>query len=66
LLQEKKLEFKEKWTTLSDKDKEPYEKKKRDHLTRQGVMQECITDVLQKAMGGNCVRSYASLAKVRS
>jgi hypothetical protein len=64
MLQEKKQELKEKWSTLSDKDKEPYEKKKRDHLARQGAMQECITDALQKSMGGNCVRSYASLAKV--
>ncbi len=51
MLQEKKLEFKEKWSTLSDKDKEPYEKKKCDHLARQGVMQECITDALQKNNG---------------
>ena len=56
MLQEKKQELKEKWSTLSDKDKEPYEKKKRDHLARQGAMQECITDALQKTMGGNCVR----------
>ncbi len=60
------MELKEKWTTMSDKEKEPFEKKKRDHLARQGVMKECITDALQKQMGGNCVRSYASLGKVNS
>jgi hypothetical protein len=62
----KKMELKEKWITLSDKEKEPFEKKKRDHLARQGVMKECITDALQKQKGDNCVRSYASLAKERS
>jgi hypothetical protein len=60
------MEFKGKWSTLSAEDNEPFEKKKRNHLARQGVMQECITDALQKEIGGNCVRSYASLAKVRS
>jgi hypothetical protein len=30
----------------------------------QSLMKECITDALQKEKGGNCVRSYASLAKV--
>ncbi len=66
MLQLKKMELKEKWSTLSDKEKEPFEKRKRDHLARQGVMKECITDALQKQKGGNCVRSFASLAKVRS
>ena len=66
LLQMKKMELKEKWSTLSDNEKEPFEKKKRDHLARQGVMKECITDALQKEKGGNCVRSFASLAKVTS
>jgi hypothetical protein len=60
------MEFKEKWNTLSAEDKEPFEKKKRDHLARQGVMKECIADAIQKEKGGNCVRSYASLAKVKS
>ena len=64
-LQKKKMELKEKWSTMSDKEKEPFEKRKRDHLARQGVMKECISDALQKQKGGNCVRSYASLAKVR-
>ncbi len=49
------MELKEKWSTLSAEDKEPFERKKRDHLARQGVMQECITDALQKEKGGNCV-----------
>jgi hypothetical protein len=42
----------------------PFEKKQRDHLAKQCLMKESITDALQKAKGGNCVRSYASLAKV--
>jgi hypothetical protein len=44
----KKMELEEKRSTLSDKEKEPFEKKKRDHLARQGAMKECITDALQK------------------
>jgi hypothetical protein len=58
--------LKEKWNTLTAEEKEPFEKMKRDHLAKQGLMQECITDALQKEKGGNCVRSYASLAKVTS
>ena len=37
---------------------------KRDHLAKQELMKDCIVDALQKDKGGNCVRSYASLAKV--
>jgi hypothetical protein len=44
----------------------PFEKKQRDHLAKQSLMKESITDALQKTKGGNCVRSYASLAKVRT
>jgi hypothetical protein len=33
-------------------------------MAKQGLMQEATTDALQKEKGGNCVRSYASLAKV--
>jgi hypothetical protein len=65
-IKEKRKDFKEIWETLSAEDREPFEKKKRDHLARQGVMKECIADALQKIKGGNCVRSYASLAKVKS
>ncbi len=64
-LQDKRQDFKEKWENLSAEDREPFEKKKRDHLARQDVMKECIADALQKIKGGNCVRSYASLAKVK-
>jgi hypothetical protein len=46
--------------------KVPYEKKARDHLAKQGLMKERITDALKKQQGGNCSRSYASLAKVIS
>ena len=56
--------LKEKWLTLTDEDKAPYEKKARDHLVKQELMKECIVDSLRKAKGGNCSRSYASLAKV--
>ena len=57
-------QLKSKWLTLGDEDKEPYEKKTRDHLEIQGLMKECIVDALRKAKGGNCSRSYSSLAKV--
>jgi hypothetical protein len=56
--------LKEKWLTLDEKEKIPYQKKARDHLAKQGLMTECITDALRKEAGGNCSRSYASLAKV--
>jgi hypothetical protein len=50
---------------LTDEDKEPYAKKARDHQAKQNLMKECIVDALRKAKGGNCSRSYASLAKVK-
>jgi hypothetical protein len=56
--------LKEKWLTLTDEEKIPFEKKKRDHMAKQGIMKECITNALRKEKGGNCSRSYASLAKV--
>jgi hypothetical protein len=58
-----KLKLQEKWGSLSDDEKSPYEKKARDHLAKQQVMKECITDALRKSKGGNCSRSYNSLAK---
>jgi hypothetical protein len=57
--------FKEKWDNLSDEDKIPFNKKARDHVAKQGIMQECITDALKKTKGGNCSRSFQSIAKVR-
>jgi hypothetical protein len=60
----KRNALKEKWTSLTDEEKIPYQKKQRDHMAKQSLMQECITDPLQKQKGGNYVRSYASLAKV--
>jgi hypothetical protein len=42
----------------------PFEKKSRDHLAKQEIMQECITDALRKQEGGNCSRSFQSIAKV--
>jgi hypothetical protein len=37
------------------------------YMAKQGIMRECIVaDSLQKAQGGNCLRSYASLAKVHT
>jgi hypothetical protein len=63
-LQAKKKALKEKWSTLTPDEKMPFEKLKRDHLAKQSLMKESITDALKKEKGGNCVRSYASLAKV--
>jgi hypothetical protein len=40
-------------------------KKARDHLMKQETMIDCITDALRKEKGGNCSRSFASVAKVR-
>jgi hypothetical protein len=45
-------------------EKIPFQKKQRDHMAKQSLMKESIADALQKDKGGNCVRSYASLAKV--
>ncbi len=56
--------LKEKWLTLTDEDKAPYAKKALDHLAKQDLMKECIVDALRKVKGGNCPRSYSSLAKV--
>jgi hypothetical protein len=60
----KRNQLKEQWLTLGEEEKEPYEKKTRDALAKQELMKECITDALRKEQGGNCSRSYASLAKV--
>ena len=43
--------------------REPYEKQSRDHLAKQSFMKEAVTHALQKVKGGNCSRSYASVAK---
>ncbi len=56
--------FKVKWDNLSDEDKIPFDKKARGHVAKQEIMQECITDALQKEQGGNCSRSFQSIAKV--
>jgi hypothetical protein len=53
-----------KWVNLTQEEKVPYEKQARDHLAKQELMKECITDALRKHQGGNCSRLYASLAKV--
>ena len=54
-----KLKLKAKWDSLSDDEKCPYEKKSRDHLAKQQVMKECITDALRKSTGGNCNPKFA-------
>jgi hypothetical protein len=41
----------------------PMKEKKRDHMAKQDFMKECISDALQKHEGGNCMRSFTSLAK---
>ena len=56
--------LREQWTSLSDEQKLPFEKKARDHIAKQALMTECITDALRKEKGGNCQRSFASIAKV--
>ena len=58
--------LKEKWKTLGEVERQPFERKRREHMAKQELMQECITDALAKQKGGNCSRSYANLAKVRS
>jgi hypothetical protein len=58
--------LKEKWLTLSEEEKEPYEKRARDQMAKQQFMKESITDALKKDEGGNCSRSYSSLAKATS
>jgi hypothetical protein len=57
--------LKEKWKTLGEEEKEPFERKQREHMAKQKLMKECITEALAKQKGGNCSRSYASLSKVR-
>ncbi len=66
IFQAKRVALKAKWDTLTAEEKIPFEKQQRDHLAKQNIMKESITDALQKEKGGNCVRSYASLAKVRT
>jgi hypothetical protein len=58
-----KAYFKQKWDDVSPADRVPYEKKARDHLAKQSVMKEAVVSALQKDKGGNCSRSYASVAK---
>ncbi len=58
--------LKEKRKTLGEVERQPFERKKREHMAKQELMQECISDALSKEKGGNCSRSYANLAKVRS
>ena len=55
--------YRKKWDDVPATEKEPYEKASRDHLGKQKVMQEAVTHALQKDKGGNCSRSYASVAK---
>jgi hypothetical protein len=54
------------WLSLTGDEKVPFEKQARDHVAKQALMKECITDALRKQKGGNCSRSYASLAKVNT
>ncbi len=62
----KKQNLKDKWATLTEEEKIPFEKMQRDHMAQQAHMKDAITDALSKQKGGNCVRSYASIAKVLS
>jgi hypothetical protein len=60
----KRQSLREEWATLTAEQKVPFEKKARDHMAKQALMKECITDALRKKTGGNCQRSFASIAKV--
>ena len=63
-MKQKQIKFyQERWENVSAADREPYEKKARDHVAKQGVMKEAVIDALQKEKGGNCQRLYASVAK---
>ncbi len=48
---------------MNETERIPYFKKARDHLAKQSIMKEAVVDALQKEKGGNCSRSYASVAK---
>jgi hypothetical protein len=61
--QMQKAYFQQKREDVSPADRVPYEKKARDHLAKQSVMKEAVVSALQKDKGGNCSRSYASVAK---
>ena len=54
----KKLKFQK----LSNDEKAPFEKLARDHQVKQALMAESIAETLQKKNGGNCLRSYRSIA----
>jgi hypothetical protein len=56
--------LKEKWKTLTEHEKIPFERKRREHMAKQELMKESVSDALIARKGGNSVRSYASLAKV--
>ncbi len=55
----------DKWKTLGEDEKLSFERKRREHMAKQHLMKEYISEALMKQKGGNCSRSYASLAKVR-
>ncbi len=50
--------FKAPWNVLPADEKVSFEKKARDHVAKQDIMQECISDALRKEHGGNCSRSF--------
>jgi hypothetical protein len=64
MFQKHKQILKNKWNTLTEEEKAPYEKKSRDHMARQSVISESIVDALKKQTGGNCSRSFGSVQKV--
>jgi hypothetical protein len=61
--QKQKAFYQERWENVSPADRVPHEKKARGHLAKQSVMKETVVNALQKDKGGNCSRSYASVAK---
>jgi hypothetical protein len=54
---------KEEWNAMTAEAKEPFEKISRDKNVRQVLMAECVIDGgLAEKKGGNCMRSFRSLA----
>ncbi len=53
---------KEEWKVMTAEEKEPFEKIARDKNVRQALMAERVTEALQEKKGGNCLRSFRSLA----
>ena len=49
--QKQKKVYQERWENVTAANREPYEKKARDHVAKQSVMKEAVIDALQKEKG---------------